>query len=171
MDEEKLTVVQAAADLLIACYRRGGAVYVCGNGGSAADAQHIAAELAGRFLKDRKALACAALTVDTSTLTAVSNDYGFESVFARQVEAYVRAGDVLWVLSTSGNSPNVLAAARAARAKGASVLGFTGGKGGDMPSLCEVCFIAPASTSYGVQHIHQFAYHAVCEIVEQQVCL
>jgi D-sedoheptulose 7-phosphate isomerase len=167
MDAMHFTQIRAAAELILDCFRRGGSVYVCGNGGSAADAQHIAAELAGRFLRDRRALPCMALTTDTSILTAVGNDYSFERAFARQVEAYVRKADVVWVLSTSGNSPNILEAVREARRKEAGVLGLTGGQGGKLAGMCDVCFVAPADTSYGIQHLHQLAYHAICDIVEQ----
>ncbi|MBI4582007.1 MAG: SIS domain-containing protein [Planctomycetes bacterium] len=170
MDEPRIAQVYAAAELLVACLRDGGAVHICGNGGSAADAQHIAAELAGRFLRDRRALACSALTTNTSALTAIGNDYSYDAVFARQVEAVVRPGDVVWIISTSGGSPSVLAAAKAARARQAKVLGFTGGEGGAMPPLCDVCFIAPAETTYAIQQLHQIAYHAICDIVERTVC-
>lgn len=169
MTDEHFDQIQAAAQLVVACFRGGHALFLCGNGGSAADAQHIAAELAGRFLRDRRALPCLALTTDTSILTAVGNDYSFDRIFSRQVEAHVRESDVLWVLSTSGNSENVLEAIRAARRKHAAVLGFTGGTGGKLAGLCDACFIAPADTSYGIQHLHQLAYHAICDIVERAI--
>jgi D-sedoheptulose 7-phosphate isomerase len=169
MDEVRRQQIAEAASLLIDCYARGNAVFICGNGGSAADAQHIAAELTGRFLRERRALACTALTTNTSTLTAVANDYGYDVTFSRQVEAFVRAGDILWIISTSGHSPNVIAAARQARARGAQILGFTGEKGGDMKALCDVCFVAPAQTTYTIQQLHQLAYHAICDLVEQSV--
>ena len=167
MDDAQVSCLESAAGLLVECLRRGGCIYVCGNGGSAADAQHIAAELAGRYLRERRALSCAALTTDTSTLTAVGNDYGFEQVFSRQVEAYVRKGDVLWAISTSGNSVNVLEAVRAARRKEGLVLGFTGDGGGALAGLCDICFTAPATGSYAVQQVHVVAYHAICDIVER----
>lgn len=169
LDSGHVGQITAAARLIIDCYRRGGAVYVCGNGGSAADAQHIAAELAGRFLRERRALACAALTTNTSILTAVGNDYSYDVVFSRQVEAYVREGDVLWGISTSGNSRNVLEAMTSARTLGAKVLGFTGGSGGAMPTRCDVCFVAPAGATYCIQQLHQLAYHAICDLVERDL--
>ncbi|MBP7934521.1 MAG: SIS domain-containing protein [Phycisphaerae bacterium] len=169
LDAARQAEIAAAARLLIDCFRSGGRVYIGGNGGSAADAQHIAAELVGRFLRERPGLPCVALTTDTSALTAISNDYGFDRVFARQVEALVRPGDVFWVLSTSGKSPNVVEAARAARVRGAKVLGFLGGTGGDMLALCDVCFLAPAKPSYAVQHLHQLAYHILCDLVERDL--
>lgn len=158
--------LDAAASLLCDCLRAGGKVLICGNGGSAADAQHIAAELVGRFRRSRAALPAIALTTDTSTLTAVANDLAFEQVFARQVEALARRGDVLWGLSTSGQSPNVLAAARAARTCGCRVIGFTGAGGGALAELCDVVFRAPHAASDRIQEAHQLAYHYVCERVE-----
>src|SRR5210317_856854 len=115
-------VIAAAAAMLIECIRSGGCIYICGNGGSAADAQHIAAELVGRFVRERKGLPAVALTTDTSTLTSVGNDYGFEQIFSRQVEALVKKHDILWAFSTSGTSKNILAAAKMAKEKGAEVL-------------------------------------------------
>ena len=167
MDEVRQQQVADAARLIVDCYAHGHSVYTCGNGGSAADAQHIAAELTGRFLRERRALACAALTTNTSTLTAVANDYGYDVTFARQVEAFVRAGDVLWVISTSGKSGNVISAARQARLQRAKVLGFTGDSGGELKDLCDVCFMAPGETTYTIQQLHQLAYHAICDLVEK----
>lgn len=169
LDASRQAEMAAAARLVIDCFRAQGRVYVCGNGGSAADAQHIAAELVGRFLRERRGLPCIALTTDTSALTAIANDYGYEQVFARQVEALIRPGDVLWILSTSGRSRNVVEAARTARARGAKVLGFLGGTGGSLLACCDVCFLAPAEESYAVQHLHQLAYHIVCDLVEREL--
>lgn len=168
MDDERYAEIRAAGELLIGCLRAGGAIYVCGNGGSAADAQHIAAELSGRFLRDRPALNCSALSTNTSNLTAIGNDYGYDLVFARQVEAYARPGDVLWVLSTSGNSPNILEAVRAGREKGVKVVSFTGHTGGKLAAVSDVCFKAPAEASYAIQQLHEVAYHAVCDFIERQ---
>ncbi len=168
MDGERVAEIRAAAALMIDCLRSGGAIWVCGNGGSAADAQHIAAELSGRFLRDRPALNCAALSTNTSNLTAIGNDYSYERVFARQVEAHARKGDVLWVLSTSGNSANILEAVRAAREKGVKVVAFTGRSGGKLLAVSDVCFKAPAETSCAIQQLHEVAYHAVCDIIERQ---
>jgi D-sedoheptulose 7-phosphate isomerase len=168
MDGDRVAEVRAAAELMIDCLRRGGAIHVCGNGGSAADAQHIAAELSGRFLRDRPALNCSALSTNTSNLTAIGNDYSYDHVFARQVEAYARRGDVLWVLSTSGNSGNILEAVRVAREKGVKVVSFTGRSGGKLLAVSDVCFKAPAETSYAIQQLHEVAYHAVCDIIERR---
>lgn len=166
-EEHRLTIA-AAAKLLADCYAAGGAVYLCGNGGSAADAQHIAGELTGRFLRQRPSLPSMALSTDTSVLTAIGNDYSYDEVFSRQVEAHLRKGDVLWALTTSGNSPNVLRAVEAARARGGKVLGFTGKDGGKLKDACDVCFVAPADKTYLIQQIHQLAYHIVCELIDVQ---
>jgi len=161
--------LDAMADAILACFRGGGRVYVLGNGGSAADAQHIAAELLGRFKRDRAALPAVALTTDSSCLTAIGNDLGFENVFARQVEGLVRVGDVVWLLSTSGNSPNVIAAARVAKERGALLLGFTGESGGELAEHCTHAFRAPHTASERIQEAHCLAYHYVCERVERGV--
>jgi len=137
-----------------------------GNGGSAADAQHIAAELLGRFRTDRAALPAIALTTDSSVLTAISNDLGYERVFARQVEGLVQAGDVVWALSTSGNSPNVLEAVRAAAARGAVTIAFTGASGHRLAECCAHRLLVPHKCSDRIQECHQIAYHYVCGRVE-----
>lgn len=158
--------LDAIADLLIRRLREQGRVYVFGNGGSAADAQHIAGELLGRFKLQRRALPVIALTTDSSSLTAIANDGSFDHVFARQLEALVRDGDVAWAISTSGNSPNVLAAARAARERGAALVGFTGASGGKLAELCDHVLRAPHTSADRVQEAHQLAYHYICERVE-----
>ena len=167
LDEPARETLEAIAGMLVATLEAGGRVYVCGNGGSAADAQHIAGELAGRFRRDRPALACVALTTDTSVLTAVGNDFSYEQVFSRQVEALGRPGDVLWALSTSGNSPNVLAAARTAAAAGMKVVAMTGAAGGALGELADLCFRAPAERTDLVQQLHQLAYHVICEVIDE----
>ena len=167
VDETARETLEAIAGMLVATLEAGGRVYVCGNGGSAADAQHIAGELAGRFRRDRPALACVALTTDTSVLTAVGNDFSYEQVFSRQVEALGRPGDVLWALSTSGNSPNVLAAARTAAAAGMKVVAMTGAAGGALGELADLCFRAPAERTDLVQQLHQLAYHVICELIDE----
>ena len=167
MDAAARKVLVAMARLMIAVLEAGGRVYVCGNGGSAADAQHIAGELAGRFRRRRRGLACAALTTDSSVLTAVGNDYAFEEVFARQVEALGAPGDVLWALSTSGRSPNVLAAARAARRRRMRVVAMTGSGGGALARSADLCFRAPAERTDLVQQLHQLGYHVICELIDE----
>jgi D-sedoheptulose 7-phosphate isomerase len=159
-------VLPAAAKLLIDCLKKGGCIFICGNGGSAADSQHIAAELVGRFRRERKALPAIALTTDTSILTAVANDYSFEQIFARQVEALAKKGDVLWAFSTSGTSKNVLAAAKLAKDKGLKILAFTGKSDTPLEKLADVCVALNGLTST-VQEIHQLAYHVLCDLVEE----
>ena len=155
-----------AAQMLIDCIRSGGCIYICGNGGSAADAQHIAAELVGRFVRERKGLPAVALTTDTSTLTSIGNDYGFEQVFARQVEALVKEQDILWAFSTSGSSKNILAAAEQAVQKGAKVLSFTGKDSSPLRAASDVCICVEGPTAT-VQEVHQVAYHIICDLVEE----
>jgi len=169
-EAEGVESVVAAGKLIIDCLVGGGCVYTCGNGGSAADAQHIAGELTGRFRVDRKPLAAVALSTDTSVLTCIANDYSFEEVFSRQVEALMGPEDVLWAFSTSGDSPNVVAAGRAAKAKGAKILAFTGKKATSLEKLADVCVCVDAPTTAAAQQIHQLAYHIICDIVERQVC-
>ncbi len=158
--------IEQAAQSLIDCIAGGGCIYICGNGGSAADAQHIAAELVGRFIRERKGLPAVALTTDTSILTSIGNDYGFEQIFSRQVEALLKKGDVLWAFSTSGTSKNVLAAAKLAKEKGGSVLAFTGKKGSPLEEMSDVCICIEGPTAT-VQEIHQVAYHILCDLVEE----
>jgi len=167
MADELAEPVARAAEMLIEALRAGRRVYVCGNGGSAAQAQHIAGEFVGRFLKDRGPLPCVALTTDTSVLTAVANDYEFETAFARQVDALVGEGDVLWLLSTSGTSVNVLKAASAAGRRGAKLLGMTGRTGGKLKQLCDVTLCVPADSSPPVQEGHLALIHILCGLVEQ----
>ena len=139
----------------------------CGNGGSAADAQHWAAEIVGRFQKERPGMAALALTTDTSILTAIGNDYGYERIFARQVEGLGREGDVLVGISTSGNSGNVLAAIEMARTKGIRVIGFTAKGGGKMAGLCDVLLDVPSENTARTQEIHEIMGHIICELVEE----
>jgi D-sedoheptulose 7-phosphate isomerase len=164
---EQIPALEAMADRLIACFNAGGRLYLVGNGGSAADAQHIAAELIGRFKVKRKALPAVALTTDTSTLTAISNDWEYEYVFARQVEALVTSGDILWALSVSGTSPNVLRAVETARKIGASVIGFTGKSGDPLANASDIVFRADHTDSDRVQEAHLLAYHLICDKVEK----
>lgn len=147
----------------------GGRVLVCGNGGSAAESQHFAAELSGRFRRERRALPALALTVDTSALTAIGNDYGFEQVFARQVEAYGRPGDVLVVISTSGRSANVVAAGRAGRAQGLHVVALTGRDAGPLADVAHEVLAVPEADTARVQEVHLTVLHALCDEVERAV--
>jgi len=167
MAEQLAEPTAQAAEVLIAALREGHTIYVCGDGGSAAQAQHIAGELVGRFMADRPALRCVALTTDTSVLTAVANDYSFEQVFERQVEALVREGDVLLLLSTSGSSANVLKAATRARKKGAKTIGLVGRSGGRLKELCDLSLSVPAETGPLIQEGHLVLLHILCGLIEQ----
>jgi D-sedoheptulose 7-phosphate isomerase len=167
MAETLVEPIARAAEVLVAALRAGRTIYVCGDGGSAAQAQHLAGELVGRFLVDRPALPCVALTTDTSVLTAVANDYNFEQVFERQVEALVREGDVLVAISTSGESVNVLKAASLARRRGAKTIGLTGAGGGKLKELCDECLAVPAESSPLIQEGHLLVLHILCGRVEQ----
>jgi D-sedoheptulose 7-phosphate isomerase len=165
---DQISLLERIARHLIERFEAGGRLYLCGNGGSAADAQHIAAELVGRFKRDHKPLPAIALTTDTSILTAVSNDFDFDQCFARQVQAHMKTTDSLWVLSVSGRSQNVLAALEVSRRIGAFNIGFTGRSGGEMIGLCELCLRVDHECSDRVQETHQLAYHLICERIEGQ---
>ena len=145
-------------------------ILICGNGGSAADAQHFSAELVGRFERERKALPAIALTTDTSALTAVGNDYGFERIFARQVEALAAPGDLFVGISTSGNSPNVIAAAMAARSIGCQTVGLTGSEGKKLASLCDASVLVPADRTSRIQEAHITVIHIWCEMIDESLC-
>ena len=162
--------ISQAVHLLVKCLSAGNKLLVCGNGGSAADAMHISAELVGRFVKERQALPAIALNSDAAILTAWSNDYGYESVFARQVEALAKPGDVVWGISTSGNSKNVVAALQAARRIGASTLALTGQGGGAMAEHADVLLAVPLSVTARIQEVHIVTYHLICEAVEAAFC-
>ena len=140
---------------------------LCGNGGSAADSQHFAAELTGRFVKDRRPLAALALSTDTSALTCIANDYSFDDVFSRQVMGLGRSGDCLLAISTSGNSRNVLRAAEVARATGIGVIGLLGRDGGALRPLCDVAIVVPSATTARIQEAHAFIGHSLCALVEE----
>jgi D-sedoheptulose 7-phosphate isomerase len=163
-------VIVAAAEAIIKALKKDKTVYLCGNGGSAADAQHIAGEFVGRFKRERKALAAVALSTDTSILTSIANDYSYEDVFARQVEALVTKGDILWAFSTSGSSPNIIKAARLAGQKGACVLAFTGKSNSKLEQIADICFCADSESTARSQEMHQLAYHIICDLVEQNFC-
>lgn len=159
--------VYELAQAVLAGWERGGKLLVCGNGGSAADSQHIVAELVGRYLVDRPGFAAIALSTNTSTATAVGNDYGFAQIFARQVTALGRPEDVLLVISTSGNSPNCVAAVGAARSVGMAAYGFLGGDGGQLLRLVDGALIAPSSATPKIQEIHIMMGHLLCRLLEQ----
>jgi D-sedoheptulose 7-phosphate isomerase len=161
--------IARAAEMVRATVARGGTLFFCGNGGSAADAQHLATEYVVRYMKNRRACAAVALTTDTSLLTAAGNDLGFEQIFARQVEALAKRGDLLIIHSTSGNSPNVLRAAEAARARGVSTIAFSARDGGALRGLVDHNVIVPTQRTDRAQEIHLCIEHAICEMVEGEL--
>jgi D-sedoheptulose 7-phosphate isomerase len=161
--------LDSALELLVAAAAVGRPILTCGNGGSAADAQHIAGELVGRFLRDRRALNVRALTVDTSVLTAWANNASYETVFSRQVEAYGQTGGVLMAISTSGNSKNVIAAAHAARDLGMTVVALTGAGGGQLAELADILLDVPSRETPRIQEMHLMLYHYLCEEIERRI--
>ncbi len=165
-DTAALSTLTGMADVMVACLRAGGKILIAGNGGSAADAQHIAAEFVSRLMFNRPPLAAIALAESAPILTACGNDYGFEAAFARQITALGRAGDVFWGFSTSGNSPNLLAGATAAHAVGLASIGFTGAGGGEMAAVFGQVFRAPSGQGQIVQQLHMMAAHAVLAAIE-----
>jgi D-sedoheptulose 7-phosphate isomerase len=169
-DDEKLrAAIYAIAETVTQAFRNGGKLMLAGNGGSAADAQHIAGEFLSRFSFDRDPLPAIALTSDTSVLTAIGNDYGYEHTFERQVRGLGKAGDVFIAISTSGRSPNVLVALQAARKLGITTVGFTGEGKRDMLAYCDYCLAAPSSDTPLIQQIHIVAAHAICGLVERNL--
>ncbi|MBI4065859.1 D-sedoheptulose 7-phosphate isomerase [Candidatus Kaiserbacteria bacterium] len=160
------TVIEKIARIFIKSLKNGGKILLCGNGGSAADAQHVAAELVGRFKKERRAWPAIALVSNPSTVTAIGNDYGFEYVFLRQVEALAKKGDVVVGISTSGNSKNVLNAMSEAKKVGCATIGATGKNGGELAKIADVCFRASSDNTPRVQEAHILMWHIVCELVE-----
>ncbi|TNE36778.1 MAG: SIS domain-containing protein [Alphaproteobacteria bacterium] len=162
---------EAILDLWVTAAKAGHKILFFGNGGSAADAQHLAAELVIRFIEDRKPIPAIALNTDTSALTAGGNDLGFEQIFARQVEALGQAGDVAVGISTSGTSPNIIKALEMAREKGLRTIGFTGRDGGVMPKICDACLIVPAQSTRRIQEMHITLGHMLCGALEQKLGL
>jgi D-sedoheptulose 7-phosphate isomerase len=168
-DPEFVATIAAIADRVTDALAAGHKLLLAGNGGSAADAQHLAGEFLSRFHQDRAPLAAVALTTDSSVMTAIGNDYGYESLFERQVLGLGRRGDVLIAISTSGRSPNILRALRAARESGVVAIGFTGRGGGDMPALCDLCLLAPSDSTPLIQQLHITVGHIVCGLVEARL--
>ncbi len=167
LEKSSTEAIASIAEAIVKSIKAGGRVYICGNGGSAADAQHIASELVNRFEKERMALPATALTTDTSLMTSIANDYSYEKIFTRQVEALVKKGDILWGISTSGSSANVVAAAELAKEKGATVIAFTGRGGSELEKAADICFCAEDESTARSQEIHTIAYHIICGIVEE----
>ncbi|MBV6425572.1 MAG: Phosphoheptose isomerase [Haliscomenobacter sp.] len=168
-DEALVGRLQEVAEACIACFKADGKLLFCGNGGSAADAQHLSAELSGRFYKDRAPLFAEALHVNTSFLTAVANDYSYDEVYARMVRAAGRPGDVLFAISTSGNSGNILRAVEAAKAQGMLVVGMTGASGGKMREACDYLLNVPSAITPRIQESHILMGHILCELIEEGV--
>lgn len=165
-DPANIAAVGEAAKAIIECFKRGGKVLVFGNGGSAADAQHMAAELVVRFEKERKSLPCLALSADQASLTAIGNDYDFSQVFSRQIGSFASEGDVVVAISTSGTSPNVIEGAVAARAKKARVIALGGRDGGKLLSLSDISMIVKENNTARIQEVHATIIHAICKLVE-----
>jgi len=161
--------ISTCAEVLVDVLKGGGKILVMGNGGSAADAQHFAAELVGRFKMERQALPAIALTTDTSILTAVANDYGFDDVFTRQIEALAQPGDVVLGISTSGNSRNVLNAFEHARKVGAKTIGLLGGQGGKMKGYADLTIVVPSEETPRIQEVHSMVIHLLCDLVEKSM--
>lgn len=155
--------------VLVDAAKRDATIFWCGNGGSAADSQHLAAELIGRFQRERRAVASTALTTDTSILTAIGNDYSFDEIFSRQVEGMIRRGDVLIGISTSGNSQNVILAMRKAKEKGASTIGLLGRDGGKLVAECDHSLVVPSTDTARIQEMHILIGHILCDLVEREI--
>ena len=166
-EQAAVDVLMEMTTMIVDSLKAGGTLYLCGNGGSAADAKHVAGEFVGRFQTERRALPAVALSTDSSVLTCIANDYDYNSVFARQAEALVQQGDVLWAFSTSGTSPNVLKAVEVAKNKGAGIIAFTGRKNSPLEAEADLCLCADAAATARSQEIHQLAYHIVCDLVER----
>ena len=169
-DNRLIEAIELAARLIAKCLREGVTVLVFGNGGSAADAQHIAGELVGRFRMERRGLRAIALTTDASVITSLSNDFGYDEIFSRQIEALGRKGDIALALSTSGNSPNILRAIVAAHEKGMEVIGLSGRDGGEMRSSCDHLILIPSPDTPRIQEGHSIVYHALCGLIERLLC-
>lgn len=158
--------VQKSIDIITECYRRDNKVVIFGNGGSAADAQHMAAEFIGRFLLERKSLPAIALTTDTSIITSLGNDYGFDHIFARQCESMIHEGDVVIAISTSGKSRNVINGINVAKKNGAKIIGLTGANGNNMQEIVDILLAIPSNSTPRIQEGHRVIIHAICELVE-----
>ena len=163
------TQVEAIVDAVVAALRAGKKVLWCGNGGSAAEAQHMAAELSGRFLRERPGYYSEALSVNSSTLTCIGNDYGYDFIFSRQVEAFAQEGDVVIGMTTSGSSRNIVLALEAAKRKGAVAVAFTGNGGGESGRVADLCLVGPDGYAALVQEVHQVMAHILCDLVEQRM--
>jgi D-sedoheptulose 7-phosphate isomerase len=164
-----IQIIETIAQVLIQCLRNGKRIYFFGNGGSAADAQHLAAEIVSRFYMERKGMPAEALSTNTSVITAIANDYSFNEIFARQIEAFGTKGDIAFGISTSGNSPNVLEAMKTAKEKEMITIGFTGQGGGKLKDKVDYCFCAPSKDTPRIQEVHITVGHILCEVVEREI--
>ena len=167
--ESQLPLIETIGKACLTALSAGHTLFFMGNGGSAADSQHLAAEFVGRFQTERQALPAMAFTTDTSILTAVGNDYGFDQIFARQAQAFVKAGDVVFGFSTSGNSSNVLQAMAVAKKRGAVTIGMTAAGGGKLKEVCDLCFCAPSTVTARAQEVHILVGHMLCQYVDEGV--
>lgn len=168
-DAELMALIKKVSEAVISTYKAGNKTLIAGNGGSAADAQHIAGEFVSRFYFDRPGLASIALTTDTSILTAIGNDYGFDNLFARQVQANGVKGDLFMGISTSGNSPNIINALEEAKKLGLTTVGLTGESGGRMAEICDYCIKVPSSETPRIQEAHIMIGHIICSVVEEEL--
>lgn len=166
VDDGLMTTFSQAAEHVVSCYQKGGRLYIAGNGGSAADSQHLAAEFVSKLARDRNPLPAEALTTDSSILTAIGNDYGFEHVFSRQLSAKLKSNDVFLGITTSGQSPNILKALQECRAKGIKTIVFTGRDGGKTKNLADYCLIVPGKMTSTIQELHILLAHTLCECIE-----
>lgn len=164
-----INTIKEISNLIIEQMKKGNKILIAGNGGSAADSQHFAAEIVGRFALERKGYPAIALTTDTSILTAIGNDYGYDTIFSRQVEGLGNAGDVFIGISTSGNSKNIIEAIKTAKENGLKVVGLTGKDGGKMKDMCDICLVLNYSETARVQEHHLMSYHLICEFVEKEM--
>ena len=162
--------IQEASNLMIQCLQSGRKIMFCGNGGSAADAQHLSAELVGRYMKNRKPLASIALTTDTSAITAISNDFSFDKIFSRQLESIGNEGDLLYAISTSGKRENIITALKTAKLLKIKTIGITGSEGAGFKELCDITITVPASRPDRIQEMHIAIGHIICEILESELC-
>lgn len=169
VERKNTLAVAAAAEVILGCFENGGTVFFCGNGGSAADAQHLAAEFSGRYLVDRPGLPAVALTTNSSAVTAIGNDYGYDDVFSRQLEGIGAPGDVLVAITTSGRSASIRKAVKAAHALKMTVIGMTGAKGGEFAAMCDVALVTPSAVTPNIQEGHIAMGHAFCLIVERSM--
>lgn len=169
IDQSLFVKIEDSATIILNCLRVGGKIFLFGNGGSAGDAQHIAAEFVGRFVKERKGLPAIALTTDTSAITAIANDYGYRDIFSRQLEALVNPHDVIIAISTSGNSENVIKGVEYAKSIGCKVISFTGHKGGKLAEISDVNLNVPSNTTARIQEMHILIGHIICELVDEYI--